>query len=126
MARDNSATISAKALVKSLIAVKAEQGAQVFPPRRFPPVVIALFLIAGAFLVYLFSTADSRAGGSSATCVDAAELAVLPAPMAPWPGAPLRVLVVAEKPLEGELLLIAPDGRVAARSHNRHGGPPYF
>jgi len=36
------------------------------------------------------------------------------------------VLVVAEKPLEGELSLIAPDGSVAAKSHNRHGGPPYF
>jgi hypothetical protein len=122
----HSATISAKALVKSLFAVKVEQGALVFPPRCFPPVVLALFLIAGAFLVYLFSTADSRAEGSSATCMDAPELAVLPAPMAPWTGAPLRVLVVAEQPLEGELLLIAPDGSVAAKSHNRHGGPPYF
>ena len=46
--------------------------------------------------------------------------------MAPWKGAPLRVLFVAEKPLEGELSLIAPDGRVAANSHNRYGGPPYF
>jgi hypothetical protein len=98
----------------------------VFPPRRFPHVVTALFLIAGAFLVYLFSTADSRAEGSSSTCAGASELAVLPSPIAPWTGAPLRVLVVAEKPLEGELSLIAPDGSVAAKSHNRHGGPPYF
>jgi hypothetical protein len=113
-------------LGKSLIAVKVEQGVQVFPPRRFPHVVTALFLIAGAFLVYLFSTADSRAEGSPATCADASELAVLPSPIAPWTGAPLRVLVVAEKPLEGELSLIAPDGSVAAKSHNRHGGPPYF
>jgi hypothetical protein len=113
-------------LGKSLTAVKVEQGVQVFPPRRFPHVVTALFLIAGAFLVYLFSTADSRAEGSPATCADASELAVLPSPIAPWTGAPLRVLVVAEKPLEGELSLIAPDGSVAAKSHNRHGGPPYF
>src|SRR5207249_8449631 len=98
---------------------RVEQGVQVFPPRRFPPVVQALFLIADAFLVYLFSTADSRAGGSSAPCADAPELAVLPSPMAPWTGAPLRVLVVAEKPLEGELSLIAPDGSVVARSHNQ-------
>jgi hypothetical protein len=98
----------------------------VFPPRRFPHVVTALFLIAGAFLVYLLSTADSRAEGSSATCADASKLAVLPSPIAPWTGAPLRVLVVAEKPLEGELSLIAPDGSVAAKSRNRHGGPPYF
>ena len=97
-----------------------------FPPRRFPHVVTALFLIAGAFLVYLFSTSDSWAEGSPATCADASELAVLPSPIAPWTGAPLRVLVVAEKPLEGEVSLIAPDGSVAAKSHDRHGGPPYF
>src|SRR4029077_3727504 len=69
---------------------------------------------------------DSRAEGSPATCADAPELAVLPSPIAPWTGAPLRVLVVAEKPLEGEVSLIAPDGSVAAKSHDRHGGPPYF
>ena len=86
----------------------------------------ALFLIAGAFLVYLFSTPDSWAEGSPATCADVSEFAVLPSPIAPWTGAPLRVLVVAEKPLEGEVSLIAPDGSVAAKSRERHGGPPYF
>jgi hypothetical protein len=38
----------------------------------------------------------------------------------------LRVIVAAEKPLAGELSLIAPDGSVAAKSRERHGGPPYF
>jgi hypothetical protein len=68
------------------IAYRRQSGAraQVFPPHRFPPVVMALFLIAGAFLFYSFSTADSRAEGSSANCVDTPELAVLPAPIAPW------------------------------------------
>ena len=47
-------------------------------------------------------------------------------PLAPWKGAPLRVIFAAEKPLEGELSLIAPDGSVAAKSRERHGGPPYF
>jgi hypothetical protein len=32
---------------------------------------------------------------------------------------------VAEKPLEGALSLIAPDGSVAAKSADRHEGPPY-
>ena len=64
--------------------------------------------------------------GSSGACDDAAELAVLPSPVAPWKGAPLRVVFAAEKPLEGELSLIAPDGSVAAKSRERHGGPPYF
>ena len=53
-------------------------------------------------------------------------MAVLPAPMSPWSGVPLRVLFVAEKPLRGELSLVGPDGNVAAKSTGRQGGPPYF
>ena len=68
----------------------------------------------------------SRAQGPASICEDAAELAVLPSPVAPWKGAPLRVVFAAENPLEGELSLIAPDGSVAAKSRERHGGPPYF
>ena len=86
----------------------------------------AFLLIAGAFFVVLCSAVDSRAQGSPGICDDAAELAVLPSPIAPWKGAPLRVVFAAEKPLEGELSLIAPDGSVAAKSRERHGGPPYF
>ena len=82
--------------------------------------------IAAVFVVFLFSAAPARAEGSSGTCADAAEVAVLPSPIAPWKGAPLRVLFVAEKPLAGELSLIAPDGTVAAKSRDRRGGPPYF
>jgi hypothetical protein len=59
-------------------------------------------------------------------CEDAADIAVLSAPFAPWTGAPLRVIFAAEKPLEGELSLIAPEGRVATKSRGRQGGPPYF
>jgi hypothetical protein len=54
------------------------------------------------------------------------ELSVLPSPLSPWKGAPLRVMVVIEKPVQGVLSLIAPDGSVAAKSPERHGGPPYF
>jgi hypothetical protein len=50
----------------------------------------------------------------------------LPAPLAPWTGAPLRILIAAEQPLDGELSLIAPDGSVASKSRERQGGPPYF
>src|SRR5205085_2880338 len=53
-------------------------------------------------------------------------LAVLPSPLTPWKGAPLRVIFTVEKPLDGEFSLIAPDGRVAAKTRARHGGPPYF
>jgi hypothetical protein len=68
---------------------------------------------------------DARAQGASGICQDATELAVLPSPMVPWKGAPLRVIVAAEKPLEGELSLIAPNGSVAAKSRERLDGPPY-
>jgi hypothetical protein len=82
-----------------------------------------LLLIAGACLVVRPSAAAAQASG---TCEDAAELSVLPSPVVPWKGAPLRVIFAAEKPLEGELSLIAPDGKVATKSRERHGGPPYF
>ena len=97
-----------------------------FPARRFAAAATAPLLIAGASFVVLFSVVDARAEGPSGTCEDAAELAVLSSPVAPWRGAPLRVVFAAEKPLAGELSLIAPDGRVAAKSRERRGGPPYF
>ena len=96
-----------------------------FPARRFAAAVTALLPVAGAFFVFLFPAADARAESPSGTCEDTAELAVLLSPIAPWKGAPLRILVAAEKPLDGELSLIAPDGTVAAKSRERHGGPPY-
>jgi hypothetical protein len=34
-------------------------------------------------------------------------------------------MIMSEKPLEGTLSLIAPDGSVAVKSPDRHGGPPY-
>ncbi len=74
-------------------------------------------------IVCLLGVVPARA---AASCEESAEVAVLPSPLAPWKGAPLRVLFAAEKPFAGELSLIAPDGRVAATTRNRQGGPPYF
>ncbi len=85
-----------------------------------------LLPIAGAFLVFILSAMDARAEGSPGICEDAAKLAILPSPIAPWKGARLRIVFAAEMPIEGELSLIAPDGRVAAQSRERRGGPPYF
>ncbi|MPZ37212.1 MAG: hypothetical protein GEU95_03980 [Rhizobiales bacterium] len=96
-----------------------------FPARPFATAVTAFLLIAGASSVVLFSAGDALAQGPAGACEDAVELAVLPSPIVPWKGAPLRVIFAAEKPLEGELSLIAPGGRVAAKSRERHGGPPY-
>ena len=98
------------------------KGTQLFPARRFSAALTTSLLIAGGFL---FPIVDAQAQGASGACADAAALAVLSSPIAPWKGAALRVVFVAEKPLEGELSLIAPDGSVAATSHERHGGPPY-
>jgi hypothetical protein len=50
---------------------------------------------------------------------------MLASPVVPWKGAPLRVMFVAEKPLEGEISLVAPDGKTATTSRDRMGGPPY-
>jgi hypothetical protein len=95
--------------------------------RRFADAATALLLVAVALFVVIVPIGPAQAqGGPSVSCEDAAELAVLPSPVAPWKGAPLRVILATEKPLEGELSLVAPDGSVAAKSRERHGGPPYF
>src|SRR6202034_4413018 len=75
-------------------------GTQLHFPRQVAALATASLLIAGAFFVSLLAAADARAEALSGTCEDAAEIAVLAAPMAPWKGAPLRVIVAAEKPLE--------------------------
>ena len=93
-----------------------------FQARRFAAAATASLLVAAAFFAFPWSVADAQAKG---TC-DELDVAVMPSPLAPWKGAPLRVIVATEKPLDGELLLIAPDGRVAAKSSERRGGPPYF
>jgi hypothetical protein len=92
-----------------------------FSARRFA----ASLPIAGAFLAFLFQLSAAQAQVSSGGCEDTAGIAVLASPAAPWKGAPLRVLVAAERPIDGELSLISPDGRVAARSRQIRGGPPY-
>ncbi len=96
------------------------------PAHQFAAVAkAALPPIAGALFIF-FSATDARAQGSASGCDDAAELAVLSSPQSPWKGAPLRVVFAAERPAEGALSLIAPDGNVAAQSAERRGGPPYF
>lgn len=95
--------------------------------RRFPAAVTAAWPVAGAVLAFLIS-ADAKAQTLSApaACPDFVDIAVLPSPVAPWKGAPLRVLIAAEKPIVGEFSLIAPNGSVATKSRERLGGPPYF
>ncbi|MBI5311728.1 MAG: hypothetical protein HZB28_01050 [Methylocystis sp.] len=90
-----------------------------FPARRFA----ASLTVASAFFAFLFPFSNAQAQDSP--CEESAEVAVITSPESPWTGAPLRILIAAEKPLDGELSLIAPDGRVAARSRGQRGGPPY-
>ena len=94
------------------------------PARRFAAARAWLPVASACFAVIV--AAPARAQTQVSNCEEAAEIAVLSSPLAPWKGAPLRVVVAAEKPLDGELSLIAPDGSVAAKSAERHGGPPYF
>jgi hypothetical protein len=70
--------------------------------------------------------AGKQAEVSPDNCKDEAGLAMLASPAAPWKGAPLRVIFAVEKPANGELTLIGPDGKVAVASSERQGGPPYF
>jgi hypothetical protein len=69
--------------------------------------------------------AEKQAETPADNCKDEFGLAMLASPMAAWKGAPLRVIFAAEKKLDGELSLIAPDGKVAVASRDRQGGPPY-
>ncbi len=83
----------------------------------------ASLLLAASFFV--ITKTDAHAATTAAGCQDA-EVALLAAPLAPWKGAPLRVLIATEQTFDGEFSLIAPDGSVAAKSRDRNGGPPYF
>jgi hypothetical protein len=87
--------------------------------------LLARRFAAAATALLLFSIVDSPAQAASGACGDAAELTVFPSPIAPWKGAPLRVMIVSEKPLRGMFSLVAPDGSIAAKSSDRHGGAPY-
>jgi hypothetical protein len=87
--------------------------------RRFTAAATALLPIAGALLA--LSGASTQAQGAC----DAADISVLPAPIAPWKGVPLRVIVASEKSTDGEMSLVAPNGSVAAKANGIQGGPPY-
>ena len=87
--------------------------------RRFAAATTAFLLITGGhFLV------TEAAAAASDGCASADEVTIMPSPLAPWSGAPLRVMAIVERRVEGTLSLIAPDGSVAVKSSDRHDGPP--
>ena len=93
--------------------------------RGFAVTAATLLPVAAGLVASPLSAAESSAAAASAICADAADFSVLPSPFAPWKGAPLRVMIVTEKPVQGVISLVAPDGSVAAKSSDRHGGAPY-
>lgn len=90
---------------------------------RLVVVATAFFSISGGALLCPAGAAPKSA---SDPCAEAFGVTVLASPLAPWKGAPLRVVFTTEKPVDGELSLVAPGGGVAVASAARHGGPPYF
>jgi len=92
-------------------------------PVRQSKAAIAALPIALALVTLLLPQASAE---DAAPVCDEFGLALLSSPTAPHKGAPLRVIFATEKPLAGELALIAPSGKVANQSSDRQGGPPYF
>jgi hypothetical protein len=76
-------------------------------------------------IAFIPSAAHAQEKAAAAACADAG-LAMLASPLTPWKGAPLRVVMTSEDAHDGELTLIAPDGKVAVTSKDKRGGPPYF
>jgi hypothetical protein len=92
--------------------------------RWFAAAATALLPVAAGFAALLFSATQSPA--LAADCAEATDFTILPSPAGPWTGAPLRVMVVTEKPIDGAFSLTAPDGSVAATAPDRRGSEPYF
>jgi hypothetical protein len=111
--------VAAQGIDQNIASAKGE--ARLFPAHRFVAATTSV-LIASAFIASL-SAVGARAEDA---CEASGEVAILASPVAPWRGAPLRVIVAVENASAGELSLIDPTGRVAARSRAAHGGPPYF
>lgn len=86
---------------------------------------MATLLFAGSYLAAPMLSRSAFAQGESGACAEEPGLAVLASPIVPWRGASLHVIFTSEKPIRGELSLVAPDGTVAATSRDRFDGPPY-
>lgn len=90
------------------------------------PALRPVLAVAAALVFTVSGAYRTPAAAAAPACSDDDAFSMLASPMTPWKGAPLRVLITSEKPFDGELSLVAPDGSVAAKSSGRQGGPPYF
>lgn len=108
-----------------ILNLRAQPGAQLFFPRHWIAAKSTLLPVVGAVLSLAFSTLAAEAQATADACEAASGVTMLAAPLSPSKGSPLRVIVSSEQPIEGTLSLIAPDGKVAATTAERLGGPPY-
>lgn len=97
-----------------------------FPHRRIPGKRPALLQILTVVLALAGPGTAAQAKDAEANCEAAIGISMLASPVAPWKGAPLRVVFSSEQQITAELSLVGPDGAVAIASRVRHGGPPYF
>src|SRR5262245_6652187 len=61
---------------------------------------------------------------ADASCAADPNVTIFASPDHVWTGAPLRILAVADKPIEAELVVAGPDGAAAGSSRDRHGTTP--
>ena len=92
-------------------------------PGRRISAAVRLLPIAGVCAALAFASADARARVPRAATTPVSRCCPRRSPR----GRARRCASSSpsEKPLDGELSLIAPDGSVAAQARARHGGPPY-
>src|SRR2546422_9999241 len=76
----------------------------------------------GSSILVLALFVASRAAGREAY----AGGAILVSPEAPVVGGPLRVVAVSDRPLDGTLSFVAPDGGELAGAPRPRGGPPHW
>jgi len=108
-------------------------GAQLFPSRystmpnakRLAILSAALLSLSSAAIAGTSSPAPETATAHPACAQQASGIIMLASPLSPWKGAPLRVIVTSEHPIDGALSLVGPDGKVVATTSERLGGPPY-
>src|SRR2546428_10518652 len=76
----------------------------------------------GSSILVLALFVASRAAGREASSGGA----ILVSPEAPVVGGPLRVVAVSDRPLDGTLSCVAPDGGELAAPRARRRGPPHW
>jgi len=72
------------------------------------------------------TTSSAEAAPTPEACTDDPDIAVFFSPRDPIPGAPIRVIVVSERAVDGGLQLRVPGKAEPLTNPKRRGGPPFF